>query len=76
MDPEDLTITNIDSMRHLVVGECVVKAIAYAVRGDSEDHTAYRFATALTVTGRLENEGCWPELLEKIKKLEGERVAK
>jgi len=67
---EDLSIPAIDGMRHLVVSEDVVTAVAFAVSRDHDVRTAYRFVTALVMTDRLEDRRTWRPVLAWVKRLE------
>lgn len=78
MDPDELTLTGIDQMRHLVTGVLTVKAVAFAVRRcpraevhtGRDDRTAHRFLTALVMTATLEQSTRWPEVLDVVLSLE------
>lgn len=69
---EELTLTGLDRMRHLVVSDQIVKAIAFAARAGHGNLTAHRFVTALTMTGDLTNpsRARWSKVLVQIMDLE------
>lgn len=70
METHELTLTNIDSVRHLTASEDVVNAVAYAARAGASDRTAYRFVTALVMTASLMDRPRWPGVLRAVKELE------
>ncbi len=72
MQTDDLTLTSIDSVRHLTTSEEVVKAVAFAVRVGHQNHTAYRFVTALVMTDNLADRTDWPKVLLRVMDLERE----
>lgn len=79
MQPDELSLDSIDSMRHLIVNPLIVKAVTFAVRNTGrevhtyrDDRTAYRFVTALVMTNTLEDGRQWPEVLETVTHLESE----
>lgn len=73
IDPDELSLASIDGMRHLIIGELIVKAIGFAVRAGHSDRTAYRFVVSLVMTNTLEDGARWPEVLKTIMELEEER---
>jgi hypothetical protein len=70
MEPEDLTLISIDGMRHLTTSEEVVRAVAFAVRAGHENHTAYRFVSAVAMLGALTDRSHWPAILLRVMDLE------
>lgn len=74
MNYEDLTLGMIDAQRHLTTSIDIVKAVAYAARGGCDDVRAYRFVTALVMTGLLHNTNWWPEVLGQVMHLETSRA--
>lgn len=70
METHELTLTNIDSVRHLTASEDVVNAVAYAARAGASDRTAYRFVTALVMTASLMDRPRWPGVLRAVADLE------
>jgi hypothetical protein len=72
MEPEQLTLTGIDSMRHLIINEMMIKAVAFAVRAGHTDRTASRFIIALVATNLLDYSHRWPEILKVVMDLEQE----
>lgn len=65
-----LTLASIDAHRHQATSEQVVAAIGFAVRAGHQNHTAYRFVTALCMTGALDNRDRWPATLLHVMDLE------
>jgi hypothetical protein len=65
-----LTLTSIDSMRHLTVGEDIVAAVAFAARAGHSNRTAYRFVTALVMQDALTDPARWGDLLRMVMDLE------
>jgi hypothetical protein len=68
--PEYLTLTNIDAVCHLSASEPIVRASAFAARAAHSDTTAYRFVTALVMTGLLDHRSEWPAVLRMVHELE------
>lgn len=75
MEPRDLTLPMIDGQRHLVAGERLVTAIAFAARTGRSDRTVYRFVTALVMTDSLLRGERWSAVLEAVDALELESAA-
>jgi hypothetical protein len=71
LEPEDLTLDDIDALRHLYVNELLIKAVALAVRSGHTDRTAYRFAT-LMMTNLVDYSHRWTDVLKTITELEAE----
>jgi hypothetical protein len=67
-----LTLTSIDSMRHLTTSEDIVAAVAFAARAGHSNRTTYRFVTALSMRGALTDPTRWGDLLRMVMDLEGE----
>lgn len=72
LEPEQLTLTGIDEMRHLIFNEMMIKAVAFAVRAGHTDKTASRFVVALVATNLLDYSHRWPEILKAVMNLEDE----
>lgn len=70
MKLEDLNLTQIDGMRHLVVSEDVVEAVGLAIRAGYGSTTAYRFVTALVMLDQLNKRGRWGEILRAVRRME------
>jgi hypothetical protein len=70
MQPEELTLSMIDHQRHLTTSEEIVRAVGFAVRAGHQNHTAYRFVTALVMTGNLADRADWPKILLRVMDLE------
>jgi len=74
----DLTLTSVDSMRHLLVSEDIVHAISFAARHSTTnlrrdvevDRTAYRFVVAAVMVDALQDRGQWIGILDHILHLE------
>lgn len=66
MKIENLTLTGIDQMRHLVVNERIITAAAFATRTGRPDATVYRFVVALVLTDSLERGERWSDVLEAV----------
>lgn len=75
MGPEELNLTHIEGMRHLVVNEKLVTAAAFAARTGRPDSTVYRFVVALVLTDTLERGERWSAVLEAVDALELESAA-
>lgn len=67
---ESLSLTSIDSMRHLVVSEEIVAAVAFAARAGHGTRTCYRFVTAVSMKGALKNSSEWGGILKQVMDLE------
>jgi hypothetical protein len=66
---EELTLRAIDSMRHQISSETVVKAAAYAARISGSDKTVHQFVTALVMTDNLTNSLSWDRTLRHVMRL-------
>lgn len=73
MDPDELTLTSIDQMRHLVTSEVIVQAAGFAARAGHSDRTVYRFIVALAMTSTLNQGVYWPRVLKRVMALEAEK---
>jgi hypothetical protein len=65
----DLSLAGIDGMRHLVVGEPIIRAVSFS-RDVVVDRTAYRFVVAVSMVGALEDEDQWIKILDHVLNLE------
>lgn len=72
METAELSLSAIDSMRHLAASEPIVNAAAFAARAGHGDQTAYRFVTALVMTDTLATPGRWGTVLKAVMELEHE----
>lgn len=69
-----LSLTAIDSMRHLTTSEDIVAAVAFAARAGHTNRTAYRFVTALVMRDVLTDPAQWGDLLRQVMDLENGAV--
>jgi hypothetical protein len=65
-----IPLTSVDSMRHLVTSEDVVKAVVFAAQAGHNVVTCYRFVSLLAMTDDLEYRAAWPVVLRRVMELE------
>ncbi len=70
MEIKELNLIGINSMRHLIISEDMVKAISFAARAAHSDSTVHRFVTALVMTDLLKDPFRWPYVLRTVMELE------